>query len=107
MSDNLGMVILWFADITDGIKVFAEMCYILEEGSALILRSDEVFKRLEHVIDDNYEWSSVKRVVDDALALILKRRDIFLHHQQISSINIYTSKQIVIKANEHVKILNN
>ena len=83
------------------------MCKILEERSEIILRSDEVFKRLEHVIDDNYEWSSVKRVVYDSLGLILKRRDIFLHHKQISSINIYTSKQIVIKANEHVKSLNN
>ena len=49
------MAILEFAAITDGMKYFAETCYILEGHSAIILITDEAFKRLEHVIDDNYE----------------------------------------------------
>ena len=72
---NLGMAILEFADLTDGINIFAEECYILEGESAIILRDDDVFKRIEHVIDDNYKFPSVNRVVDDALGLIFKRRD--------------------------------
>ena len=75
--------------------------------SAIILRSDEVFKRLEHVIYNNYELPSVNRVVDDALCLILKRRDTFLHQKQISGPKLDRAKLIVIEANEHVQGINN
>ena len=36
------------------------------------------------MIGDNYEWSSVNRVFDDALYLIVKRRDTFMYQKQIS-----------------------
>ena len=51
----MGMVILEFAALTGGIKCFAETCYILKGESAIILRAGEVFKKIEHVIDNNYK----------------------------------------------------
>ena len=54
-SSDMGMVILEFAALTGGIKKIAETCYILKGGSAIILRAGEVFKKIEHVIDNNYK----------------------------------------------------
>ena len=84
-SANLGIAILEFVALTDGINIFAETCYILEGDIEIILRSIEYFKRLEHVIYDNYKWSSFNIVVNDDLVLILKRRDTFLHQKHIFS----------------------
>ena len=49
------------------------------------------------MIDNNYKFSSVDRVVDDDLGLILKRRDTFLHQKHISSTKIYTGKILSLK----------
>ena len=100
------MTIMEFEVITGGINIFAETCYILERDSAIIFLADEFFKRLEHLIDDNYEWPSFNRVVDDSLGQIIKRRDIFLHQKHISSTKLDTGKNIVLKANERVQGLN-
>ena len=91
-SYNLCLVILEFAALTDGINIVADMCYILEGVSAIILRSDEVLKRLEHVIEENYKWSLINRFFDDNLGQILKRRDTFLHQKHIYSTKIDTIK---------------
>ena len=58
------------------------------------------------MIDDNYEWPSVNRVVGDALCQIIKRRDSFLHQKQISSTNLDTEKRIVLEANACLQGLN-
>ena len=89
-SANLGLEILEFSDLTDGIKIFVETCYILEGDSAIILIANEVFKRLEHVIYKNYKWASVNRVVDDYIGLIINRRGTFMHQKQISSTKLDT-----------------
>ena len=83
------------------------MCYILEGDSAIILRADEVFKILEHVIDNNYEWPPVNTVVYDDLGLICKRRDTFLHQKQIYSTKLDTAKQFFLESRERVQGLNN
>ena len=101
------MAILEFAAITDGMKFFAETCYILEGGSEIIIRDYKVFKKLEHVIDNNYECPSVNRVVGDSLGLIIKRRDTFLHQKHTSSTKLGTEKLIVLESNERVQGLNN
>ena len=106
-SASLGMVILEFAGLTDSINIFTKTCFILEGDSEIILRADELFKRLEHVIYDNYEWPSVNRVIDYALGLILKIRDTFLHQKYISSTNLDTAKRIVIGSNECLQGINN
>ena len=99
-SANMGLAILEFATLTDGINIFADMCYILEGDSAIILRAGEVFKR-------RCKWPSVNSVVNDALGLILKRHDTFMHHKQIYSTKLDTSKRIVLESNERVQGLNN
>ena len=101
------MVILAFAAFTDGINIFAQTCYILEGESAIILRPDEIFKRLEHVIDGNYEWPSLNRVADNALGLNLRRRDTFKNHKQISMTKLNTAKIIFLEANGSVQVINN
>ena len=58
------------------------------------------------MIGDNYEWSSVNRVFDDALYLIVKRRDTFMYQKQISSKKIDKVKLIFHEANERVQGLN-
>ena len=58
------------------------------------------------MIGDNYEWSSVNRVFDDALYLIVKRRDTFMYQKQISSKKLDKIKLIVPEANERVQGLN-
>ena len=104
---NLGMVILAFAALTDGIKIFAQLWYILEGEPAIILRSDEIFKRLEHVIDGNYKWPSLNRFADNALCLNLKRCDTFMNHKQISMTKLDTAKLIFLEANGRVQGINN
>ena len=101
------MVILAFAALTDGIKIFAQLCYILEGEPAIILRSDEIFKRLEHVIDGNYKWPSLNRFADNALCLNLKRCDTFMNHKQISMTKLDTAKLIFLEANGRVQGINN
>ena len=67
--------------------------------SNIFFRANEVFKRLEHMIYDNYEWPQVNRFVDDTIGLILKRRDTFLHQKHISITKLDTEKNIVLEAN--------
>ena len=42
----MGMAILEFAALTDGINIFAGTCYISEGESSIILRADKVVKRI-------------------------------------------------------------
>ena len=79
----------------------------MEGGAEIILRDYEVFKRLERVVDNNYEWPSVNRVVGDSLDLIIKRSETFLHQKHTSSTKLGTEKIIILESNERVQGLNN
>ena len=81
--------------------------YILEGDSEIILRAYEFFKSIEHAMDNKYEWRSVSRVFNDAICLILKRRDIFMYQKQISSTKLDTEILTVIESNEKVQGINN
>ena len=96
-SANLGMSILEFAVLTDGINIFPETCYILEGDSTTVLISVVFFNRLEHVIYDDYKHTSVNIVVDDSSGLIIKRRGTFLHQKNISSTKLDAEKQLFLK----------
>ena len=66
-------------------SIFLQKCATFWKGTQqYFFIANEFFKRLEHVIYDNYEWPQVNRFVDDTLGLILKRRDTFLHQKHIS-----------------------
>ena len=100
------MVILEFTAFTDGINILKNLFYSLEGDSKNILRANEVFKRLEHAIDNNYEWPPVNRVFNDVIGLILKKSDIFMHQKQNYSNKLDTSI-FFLEANERVEGLNN
>ena len=93
---QLGITIMEFSALTDGISIFLETSYILEGDSKRVLISYEVFNSTEHAIDKNYKWSSVNRVFDDTLGLICKRRDTFLYQKQMYSTKLEMAKQILL-----------
>ena len=71
-----GMVMLEIAAVTDYGKIFAESCYTLEGNSAVILRASSVFERLESTIGTQPPLLQVHSIVEKALELIVKSRDI-------------------------------
>ena len=75
-SARLGMAMLEIAAVADYGKIFAESCYTLEGNSAVILRASSVFERLECTIGIQPPLLQVHNIIEKALELIVKHRDI-------------------------------